>query len=75
MVKLALFGGLLAVLSFSGIGFGTLVSGVFGVALGCLILAVVLQVAAIVFEGIARRCTGVPLQGDSVRMSNSGSVV
>lgn len=75
MIQLALIAGVLAVLGFSGVSLGNLVSGVFAVALGLLVLAVVLQVAAGVVESIARRWVGTPRQGSSVRMSGSRSAL
>lgn len=75
MIKLAMIAGLFAVLGFSGIGFDTLVSGVFAVAIGFLVLAMFLQIAAVVFESITRRWIGVAQHGNSVRMSGSRSVV
>lgn len=73
MIQLALIAGVLAVLGFSGVSLSGLVSGVFTVALGLLMLALVLQVAASIFERIARRWIGTPQRGNSVRMTGSHS--
>lgn len=75
MIQLALIAGVLAVLGFSGVSLVSLVSGVFAVALGLLTLAVILQVAAGLFESIARRWLGIPQHGNSVRMTGSRSAI
>lgn len=75
MFKWALVGGVFAMLGISGISLGSIVSGVFAVAIGLLVLAIVLQIAAVVFEKVARRWIVVPQHGNSVRMSGPRSAV
>lgn len=75
MIQFALIAGVLVVLGFSGVSLVSLVSGVFTVALGFLMLALVLQVAAGIFERIARRWIGIPQRGNSVRMTGTRSAI
>ncbi|HEY9197794.1 MAG TPA: hypothetical protein VIR60_00420 [Gammaproteobacteria bacterium] len=71
MLKWTLIGGLLALFGFTGLTLGNLVYAIVGLGIGFTVLAIVLEIAAVVLERSGRRWGGIHHHGFTDRFQRS----